>query len=69
MSQGGGQWRVGGALGGHYTDGSPQPLTNLDLVPVHVIIVMINTISLGTDFMIIGALGRCTAIIVSLGEN
>ena len=45
MSQGGGQWRVGGALGGHYTDGSPQPLTNLDLVPVHVIIVMINTIS------------------------
>ena len=34
-----------GALGGHYTDGSPQPLTNLDLVPVHVIIVMINTIS------------------------
>ena len=42
---GGGQWRVGGALGGHYTDGSPQPLTNLDLVPVHVIIVMINTIS------------------------
>ena len=29
----GGQRRVGGgALGGHYTDGSPQPLTNLDLV-------------------------------------
>ena len=23
-----------GALGGHYTDGSPQPLTNLDLVPL-----------------------------------
>ena len=23
--------RVGGALGGHYTDRSPQPLTNLDL--------------------------------------
>ena len=104
MSQGGGQWRVGGALGGHYTDGSPQPLTNLDLVPGHVIIVMINTISdwilkayfqvhieannflfwnndaiailgkskirsLGTDFMIIDELGRCKAIIVSLGEN
>ena len=27
----GGQRRVGGALGGHYTDRSPQPLTNLDL--------------------------------------